>query len=346
MLTSNEIKKQMALGNIEITNLKANALDKPNSCSVTLGQELYAFDYAIIDTKEKNTYFEEIKTGNLKKLKKIIIPEEGLLLEPQKVYLAKTKESIKTKGYIPVLNGKVSLSLLGVSIELNSGYAEENYNGPFILSIICTKPTIIYPNIAIGNLTFFKSLSNKSDKIGMLSGEEIKRRMTTGEIVISPDDNIVINPNSVNLTLNSQIGYYTEPVLDLKKENPIKYIDIGEEGVILYPDRIYVGRSNEWTETNNLIPMISGRSSLGRLGYHVHCSASMGSIGYKGYWHMGIRTTIPIKVYKNMKCCQIYYLTAEGEIQNTYEGSMQNLKNNELGSKFHKIIGKEEKNEK
>lgn len=338
MLTNNEIKKQISLGNIEIKNLKTNALDKPNSCTVTLGNELFAYDYEIVDTKEKNAYLNEIKTGNTRKLRKIVIPEDGLLLEPQKVYLAKTVEEINAKGYIPVLNGKVSLSLLGVSIELNSGFLEDGFNGPIILSIICTKPTIIYPNIEIGNLTFFKSLNAKSNEIGMLSGEEIQKRIQVGDIVITPQNDIVINPNSVNLTLNEQIGYYTDPVLDIKKENKIEYIAIGDEGVILYPDRIYVARSNEWTETNNLIPMISGRSSLGRLGYHVHCSASMGSIGYKGYWHMGIRTTIPIRVYKNMKCCQIYYLTPDGEITNTYAGSMQNLDEKDLGSKAHKII--------
>ena len=51
----------------------------------------------------------------------------------------------------------------------------------------------------------------------MLSGEEIKRRMETGDILITPQDNIVINPNSVNLSLNKNIGYYTDPILDLNK---------------------------------------------------------------------------------------------------------------------------------
>jgi len=41
-----------------------------------------------------------------------------------------------------------------------------------------------------------------------------------------------------------------------------------------------------------------------------------------------------------MKCCQIYYLTPDGEITNTYEGSMQNLTGEELGSQSHKILSR------
>ena len=339
MLTNNEIKKQIDQGNIVINNMQANALDKPNSCNVHIGDTLYIYDYGIVDTKEKHSYINEVKSDNINKLRRINIPKEGLVLEPYKVYLAKTIESIKTNGYVPVLNGKVSYSLLGMSVELTSGYFEDNYDGEIIINIVATKPTRIYPGINIGNLTFFKSLSENDKTTGMLSGEEIKNRMGN-DIIITPQDNIVINPNSVNLTLADTIGYYKDVVLDTKENNEIEFVTIPEDGLILYPDQIYVGRTNEWTETNNLIPMISGRSSLGRLGYHAHCSASMGSIGYKGYWHLGIRTTLPLKVYKDMKCCQIYYFTSDGEITNTYEGSMQNLSKDEMSSQLYRKLKK------
>ena len=338
MLTNHEISRQMSEGYILMENLRKHALDKPNSCIVSISDTLYTFDYSVVDTKEKNLYLQEVESGITERLRRVTIPKGGMILEPHKVYLTKTNETVKTNGYIPVLNGRTSLSLLGVSVELNSGYTEDNYDGSFLLSIVCTKPTIIYPDIEVGNLTFFKSQDSKSQAAGMLSGEEIKKRMSEGDIIITPQDNIVINPNSVNLSLNKNIGYYTDPVLDLKKKNNIEMIEIGEEGIILYPDKIYVARTNEWTETSGLVPMMSGRSSLGRLGYHVHCSAGMGSVGYKGYWHMGVRPTIPIKVYEDMKCCQIYYFPTEGEIVNTYNGVMQNLSEDELGSQFYKKL--------
>ena len=138
---------------------------------------------------------------------------------------------------------------------------------------------------------------------------------------------------------NESIGIYTEPVLDIKADNPYQKVNL-EDGMWMYPEEIYLARTNEWTETNNLIPMMSGRSSLGRNGLHVHCSAGMGSIGYKGYWHMGIRPTKPIWIVKDLKCCQIYYYTVEGEIDNTYNGLMQNIPKEELGSQMHRILQK------
>lgn len=355
MLTSNEIKKQMQQGNITIKNLDKNPLKKPNSCDLRIGNTLYEFDYGIIDTKKGSSYLQEVLNDKPINLRKITIPESGLLLQPHKVYLAKTIEEVETNGFVPIMHGKAMLSLLGVSIELTSGYKEENFKGPFILSIIATKPTIIYPDIKIANLSFVPSLTKPDStrqinenmscgvySSGMLSGAEIKRRMEqeNPDIIITPQDKIVINPNSVNLTLNDTIGIYSDPILDMKKDNNVESVQIEENGIWLNPDEIYLGRTNEWTQTENLIPMMSGRSSLGRNGLHVHCSAGMGSIGYKGYWHMGIRATKPILAVKDMQCCQIYYLTTEGENTEPYQGYMQNLSGDELGSPLYKALTK------
>lgn len=351
MLTSSEIKKQIDLGNISIENAKPNFLVKPNSCDLRIGNVLYVFDYSIVDSKDGAAYLSEVLNNEPNLLKRVQIPETGLLLEPHKVYLAKTVEKVTTHGFVPIMHGKAGFSLLGLSIELNSGNKSEYFDGHMLLSIIATKPTIIYPDIDIANLTFFPSLENEQGirKIddttscgvyssGMLSGEEIKARMAqiNPDIVIDKTDKIVINPNSVNLTLNDIIGVYSEPVLDMNRSNPIKHIEIGGDGIWLYPDEVYLGRTNEWTETYNLVPMMSGRSSLGRNGLHVHCSAGMGAIGYKGYWHLGIRPVRPIKVFKDMKCCQVYYFTPEGQITQSYQGFMQGLPKEELGSQLYR----------
>lgn len=351
MLTNNEIKRQMDLGNIVIENAKPNPLKKPNSCDLRIGNVLYVFDYSIVDSKDGASYLREVLYDKPQLLKRVQIPETGLLLEPHKVYLAKTVEKVTTHGFVPIMHGKAGFSLLGLSVELNSGNKSEHFDNHMLLSIVATKPTIIYPDIDIANLTFFPSLDEEQSlrcakeqtlcgvySSGMLSGEEIKMRMQQDnpDIIIDKTDKIVINPNSVNLTLSDVVGVYSEPVLDIRKENPIEHIQIGEDGIWFYPDEVYLGRTNEWTETYNLIPMMSGRSSLGRNGLHVHCSAGMGAIGYKGYWHLGIRPVRPIRVFKDMKCCQVYYFTPEGEITETYQGFMQELPRDQLGSQLYR----------
>jgi len=237
MLTSREIQNQMHSGNIIIKNLKQHALRKPNSCDIRLGNILYSYDYQIVDSRNSDIFLKEVMTDKPNLLKKHIITEDGFLLEPHKVYLAKTIEEIETHGYIPVMNGKAAMSLLGVSIELNNGYKSNEYKGNMLLTIIATKPTIIYPDIDIANLCFFPSLFPSDNirtinnlvvygsyKNGMLSGNEIKKRMQkeNPDIYIDNTEKIVINPNSINLTLNEEIGIYTDEILDIKKKNNIE----------------------------------------------------------------------------------------------------------------------------
>lgn len=145
MLTLHEIQRQIKEGTILIDPCNENTLTKPNSATVSIGSDLYTFDYTIVDTKHKNAYLRELTSDKLQTLHKVSIPSSGLLLEPRKVYLAKTKEHIMTDGYVPVINGRTSLSLLGISIELTSGYLEDHFEGNLLLSIVATKPTIIYP---------------------------------------------------------------------------------------------------------------------------------------------------------------------------------------------------------
>lgn len=353
MLSTIEIQKQMDAGTIVINNLSRGAMKKPNSVDISLGNTLYTYDYAVLDSRMGQTYRDEVLNDKPFNLKKVIIPETGLLLQPYKVYLARTIEEVETHGYIPVMHGKVGMSLLGVSIEHNSGYKYDGFSGPMLLSIVATKPTIIYPDFKIANLTFFESQgpSNTTRVIngnecgsytsGMLSGMEITNRMQgdNPDIYIDDPSKIVINPNSVNLTLNNEIGVYSDPILDIKKQNAVKKMEVGD-GMWLYPDEVYLARTNEWTETRNLVPMMSGRSSLGRNGLYVHCSAGMGAVGYKGYWHMGIRPIKPIWVVRDLKCCQIYYYTVEGPVKEEYKGCMQELPEEELGSQMHRILHK------
>ena len=99
----------------------------------------------------------------------------------------------------------------------------------------------------------------------ILSGKEIQRHIGK-EIIIEPFDQSRVNPNSYNLTLHNELLVYENHELDMKKLNPTKRIIIPEEGLVLEPNRLYLGRTNEFTKTEGFVPMLEGRSSTGRLG--------------------------------------------------------------------------------
>lgn len=150
----------------------------------------------------------------------------------------------------------------------------------------------------------------------ILSGKEIKNRMAKGDIIIRPFDEKQLNPNSYNLKLHNELIVYDEPVLDMAKDNAYHIIKIPKEGLVLEPGKLYLGRTVEFTETQNLVPMLEGRSSIGRLGIYIHVTAGFGDVGFAGCWTLEIQCVQPVRIYPFVDICQIYYHTIEGE----YEG--------------------------
>ncbi|AJA46554.1 deoxycytidine triphosphate deaminase [Clostridium pasteurianum DSM 525 = ATCC 6013] len=146
----------------------------------------------------------------------------------------------------------------------------------------------------------------------ILSGKEIKNKLGK-EIIIEPFDEKRINPNSYNLRLNNELLVYDESILDMKKENKVKKIVIPPEGIVLEPNKLYLGRTVEYTKTDKYVPMLEGRSSVGRLGLFIHVTAGFGDVGFNGYWTLEIHCIQPIRIYANVDICQIYYHSIEGE---------------------------------
>ncbi len=147
----------------------------------------------------------------------------------------------------------------------------------------------------------------------ILSGSEIKNQLGK-DIKIEPFSDQHLNPNSYNLTLHGEVMTYEEVVIDMKKANRTRRITIPDEGLVLNPSQIYLARTAERTETHNFVPMIEGRSSIGRLGLFVHCTAGFGDVGFAGYWTLEMFAVQPVRIYKNVPICQIFYHEITGDI--------------------------------
>ncbi len=152
----------------------------------------------------------------------------------------------------------------------------------------------------------------------ILSGLEIKKRLGK-DIIIEPFEEKYLNPNSYNLRLSNELLIYKNSILDMKVLNETEKVIIPESGYILEPNRLYLGRTLEYTETYHLVPMLEGRSSIGRLGIFVHVTAGFGDVGFCGYWTLEIFAIHPVKIYPYVPVCQIFYHTIEGDYFN-YDG--------------------------
>ncbi|MBN2295684.1 MAG: dCTP deaminase [Pirellulales bacterium] len=157
----------------------------------------------------------------------------------------------------------------------------------------------------------------------VLSGKEIRAQLGSN-IIIDPFDESRLNPNSYNLTLHNELMVYEEVILDMRKPSRVSRVSIPEEGLVLQPGQLYLARTVERTETHNLVPMIEGRSSVGRLGLFVHVTAGFGDVGFCGYWTLEMFAVQSVRIYPNVPICQIFYHELCGEFTEYSSDKYQN----------------------
>ena len=170
-----------------------------------------------------------------------------------------------------------------------------------------------------------------------LSGKEIFKEHDAGNIAIDDMDLERQNPNSYNLRLSDELLIYDtdyiDPVLgyvstangplDMKKQNPYHIVKIPETGYTLMPFRIYLARTMERTTTKKFVPMLEGRSSVGRLGVCIHATAGFGDVGFDGFWTLELFCIQPVRIYPWTEICQIYYHEIKGEYDEYTSGKYQ-----------------------
>jgi len=147
----------------------------------------------------------------------------------------------------------------------------------------------------------------------ILSGKEIKKQVKEGSIAIDPFTDEQINPNSYNLRLHPDLLVYDNDILDMRQKNSASPLVIPEDGLLLEPHKLYLGRTVERTSTDKYVPMLEGRSSVGRLGLFIHITAGFGDIGFDGFWTLEIFCVQPIRIYSGLEICQIFYHTIDGD---------------------------------
>jgi dCTP deaminase len=157
----------------------------------------------------------------------------------------------------------------------------------------------------------------------ILTGNEIKAQLG-GNIIIDPFDESQLNPNSYNLRLHNELLVYEEIVLDMRRPNRFRRYVIPEDGLVLNPNQLYLGRTVERTETFNYVPMLEGRSSVGRLGLFVHITAGFGDVGFRGFWTLEMFAVQPVRVYPGVPICQIFYHSVKGDISEYHSDKYQN----------------------
>jgi dCTP deaminase len=152
----------------------------------------------------------------------------------------------------------------------------------------------------------------------ILSDQKILEEIEKGNILIEPFRPEKLGTNSYDVHLGRYLGVYKSRELDAKMHNEIDEIVIPPEGFVLQQNTLYLGVTEEYTETHRHVPFLEGKSSVGRLGIDIHATAGKGDVGYCNTWTLEISCTQPVRIYAGMPIGQLIYFTVEGDIKNYY----------------------------
>lgn len=174
----------------------------------------------------------------------------------------------------------------------------------------------------------------------ILTDAEILAHIEKGTIKIEPFEPSCLGSNSYDVHLGRLLAEYVDAELDAKKHNHIEQYEIPDEGIVLQPDRLYLGVTEEYTETHAHVPFLEGKSSVGRLGIDIHATAGKGDIGFCNFWTLEISVKLPVRVYAGMPIGQLIYFAVEGTVINPYNAKVSAKYNQRINAPVESMMWK------
>lgn len=102
--------------------------------------------------------------------------------------------------------------------------------------------------------------------------------------------------------------------IDAQQRNETWKFKMGSHGWLLKPGIGYLMHTAERVTTKKYVPVLDGKSSLGRLFITAHVTAGYGDPGFDGQYTLEVVATHPVVVYPGMRFCQMRFHTPVGEI--------------------------------
>lgn len=140
ILTGEEIKSQLGK-NILLEPFDEKQLN-PNSYNLRLHDELIVYEEIVLDVRRPNRY------------RRYIIPPEGFVLQPYKLYLGRTVERTETHNYVPMIEGRSSIARLGLFVNASAGFGDVGFCGYWTLELVAVHPIRIYPGLPICQILY------------------------------------------------------------------------------------------------------------------------------------------------------------------------------------------------
>jgi dCTP deaminase len=185
---------------------------------------------------------------------------------------------------------------------------------------------------------------------GMLSDGDLMREMKAGRLVIEPFDPDLVQPASIEVTLGRQFRIanpHQYGVVD-STDPPPSLMELVEPiaGLMLHPGEFALGTTVERVEIGPcLSAQVSGKSSLGRLGLIIHCTAGFIDPGFQGQVTLELSnvSTLPILLKPGMRIAQLNIFRMSSPTKRPYGSpGLGSRYQNQVGPTPHRTASQEE----
>ena len=146
----------------------------------------------------------------------------------------------------------------------------------------------------------------------ILTGPQIQASVANGDIVIQPFRKRQLAPNAYDFRLGNRYCVYTAKTLDAAVANKTKTFTIPREGFTLQPTRIYLVNTEEVMGSHKFVPIIRGRSSVGRLGIFIDITADLIDLGSINQWTLQLHAVQPVRIYPGILIGQVTFWRTYG----------------------------------
>jgi dCTP deaminase len=147
----------------------------------------------------------------------------------------------------------------------------------------------------------------------ILTGPEIARAVSMGEIHIDDFDPSRLEPNSYGFRLAPQLLRYEDKVLDSFRPPRVTTLTMGPEGVVLEPGHFYLGSTLEAMGSSRYAATLYACRSVSTLGIWIQFSAPLGHCGAIFPWTLEITVVHPVRVYPGTVIGKLAFWAMQGE---------------------------------
>ena len=158
----------------------------------------------------------------------------------------------------------------------------------------------------------------------ILTGAQIRRARAKGEITIEPFRLAHLGPNSYDFRLGNRCRTYKRRTLDASAPNPSFLLVVPATGMLLSPHKLYLFNTEEVMGSEKYVPIIRGRSSVGRLGLFIDITADLIDLGSINQWTLQLHCVQPVRIYPGMLIGQVTFWRTFGR-RTFYNGKYQKL---------------------